>query len=84
MTTITRMFLFALFIALLWAAPSAFAVDSCNECTSIHFNDGTNHIYCDRPDPGVWGTRNCTVWYYPEGAYCEQWGDPCCIDPRMG
>jgi hypothetical protein len=65
-------------------APTAFASQpACFTCKSVFYNNGEIYMFCDRPDPLQWGSDYCTVDYYPEGAYCYEWGYPCCVDPWM-
>jgi len=54
---------------------------SCTVCAgSWDFDTGTGGLYCESPGPGGMGSTHCWVDKFPEGQYCTDGGDNCCID----
>lgn len=80
-----RSVLLFLAVALLLHAPDAYAIDGCYVCKMVVARDGSyTYTYCDRPEAGSWGSNRCIVESYGSYTYCQDYGDPCCIDPIYG
>ncbi len=53
---------------------------SCNVCRGTWWGNGVMQLSCGSPDPGGWGRDHCSVDSYPEGTYCQAYGNDCCVD----
>ena len=81
MKTLVRSLLALTFGLFLYSPPSAFAqYGGCYMCTSTHFSDGSVLMFCDEPDPLIFGREYCFIDDDP-WLYCQTFGPTCCIDP---
>lgn len=73
-----------LLLVIALAASNAFAIDDCQQCQGIVYEDGSFDMWCGRPDPGEWGARYCEIEEWDtDHWYCQLYGNMCCVDPRM-
>jgi hypothetical protein len=58
--------------------------DSCKVChgSAVTNPDGTGYLVmsCGSPESGGWGKSDCWIDSYPEGSYCFNEGNNCCVD----